>query len=757
MRGINPFRFFVLGLSAAAIILTASGQENAKDHPASSPAANQQAQPSQPEGKLKVNTRLVTVDVVVTDSHGEPVRDLQPADFQIFEDRNVREQIAHFEFSGNTFAGAGNTASLPAGVYSNMPGAHQFQRPPTILLVDGLNTTTTNQLHVRQNLLRAMKTLPSDTPVAVFLLGKSLIMLQNFTTDSSLLHTAVDRALSASTLTKNPQLDPSINAAVAEMQSVAALEPSVNFMIEGLEDFETEVYTQSVDDRKRETMQALRSIADYVSGYPGRKNLIWLTEAFPYYLVQQPGYGSNWRWGIGASSNDDETTLAGRAIADAQVAIYPVDAKGMATWDTFAADRIIPPYVPASHQTPEDNSLLPGTGAQTHIEEREWNASEDTMSVIAEGTGGRPCMHTNDLSGCVQSAMKDGAAYYELSFYPQGIRWDGAFHSIVVKVTRPHLHLDYRRGFYAVDSQTLLTQRSPSDRAKDACSAPLPSTDIYLTAKSQESADADKIKYLLTVSPGDLQIPISGGSHSLDILVASCLYNARGDAGEYMEQEDTASVSDADFRNWKAAGIPDVVTVKRDPAATELRIVVVDKHGGLTGALDLPLTSVPETQELPAAPAPAPTQPSASSAPPPQGDTQAGLKEFVAESSSLIPYFAKPYFLRFRSQQGQAVTMDWSKGAVTYSGDIPLNETSTFFFQSFFGPKFHCQSGNLVSNDSKSKASPILEFRFIDADGRFGVVDLRGAEPQYSGDLPFDASARAFFEAELALCQCRAK
>ena len=58
-------------------------------------------QPSAPEQEtpvatLHVATRLVVLDVVVTDTHGKPVRNLSKEDFTIVEDRE-EQTIASFE------------------------------------------------------------------------------------------------------------------------------------------------------------------------------------------------------------------------------------------------------------------------------------------------------------------------------------------------------------------------------------------------------------------------------------------------------------------------------------------------------------------------------------------------------------------------------------------------------------------------------------------------------------------------------------
>src|SRR5207245_7699073 len=64
-----------------------------------------------------------------------------------------------------------------------------------ILMVDGLNTDAATQLQVRQKMVRLLASSPSDVPMAVFLLGRELRLLQSFTTAAKLLRAAAVRAL----------------------------------------------------------------------------------------------------------------------------------------------------------------------------------------------------------------------------------------------------------------------------------------------------------------------------------------------------------------------------------------------------------------------------------------------------------------------------------------------------------------------------------------------------------------------------------
>ena len=149
-------------------------------------------------------TRMVTLEVVARDHHGQPVSGLTAKDFQIFDQhsgfhKEKREQkIAAFRALGIAdFAGKDDSPlQIPRGVYTNLVAVRKNPVPPTVILVDGLNTEITTQLQVRAHMVRMLSSLPDDVPVAVFLLGRRLRMLQGFTTDSKLLKTALQKASS---------------------------------------------------------------------------------------------------------------------------------------------------------------------------------------------------------------------------------------------------------------------------------------------------------------------------------------------------------------------------------------------------------------------------------------------------------------------------------------------------------------------------------------------------------------------------------
>ena len=97
----------------------------------------------------------------------------------------------------------------------------------------------------------------------------------------------------------------------------------------------------------------------------------------------------------------------------------------------------------------------PAIAGRLNHEDTDLLQAQGTMDELAQDTGGKACKNSNDLAGCVMTALKDSSSYYEMSFYPQNVNWDGRFHKIVVKTTRPGVKLTYRRGYYALDAASL--------------------------------------------------------------------------------------------------------------------------------------------------------------------------------------------------------------------------------------------------------------------------------------------------------------
>jgi len=129
---------------------------------------------SEPITTFKVATRLVTIDVVARDRKGNSLRDLKPDNFEVFEQIEPRrekylQKVAAFRATSVAELAAldpGKPKMAP-GVYTNLVTMNRVPVPPTIILLDALNTDRTSLMQVRQQLVKMLSSIPDDVPTAV--------------------------------------------------------------------------------------------------------------------------------------------------------------------------------------------------------------------------------------------------------------------------------------------------------------------------------------------------------------------------------------------------------------------------------------------------------------------------------------------------------------------------------------------------------------------------------------------------------------
>ena len=733
-----------LCLITAAFFAGRAASQSVPNVPAAQQPGPRQTESAQSGYVLKVTTRLVTLDVVATDSRGNPVRDLKPEDLQIFEEHKAQQKIEHFEYF-EKLAGAGangNSASAirkPANGFSNQFPLDQLKIPPTVLLMDGLNTQTSNQLLGRTHMVELLRSLPPDTPMAVFLLGSSLRILQGFTSDGTLLRAALDQAVTGASIQPNPLNDLSDTSNyILDQTAGTGVNLGLQSQVGSVQNFEKEEYSMSIDLRAKETLGALAQIGQYLSGIPGRKNLIWISEAFPLSIAPDPETGNNPFGGIREYS--DQVKSVANALTDAQVAVYPMDVRGLQADQSLSASQNI--------NLPQTRMNGRTVANRLHVEGTDLQQSQNTMDALAQDTGGKACKNSNDLAGCVMTALKDSSSYYEMSFYPQKVNWDGKFHKILVKTSRPGVKLSYRRGYYALDASSLAKKQQPEDHLRQACTDQLPSTTIPLTVQAispgQNGSPQGGLQYMLFISAVGLGSAQEGGSYNLNVRMADCEFAQKTTVFRFNQKELTKTVSADVFRSWQSTGIPEHVALMPAEDTRRIRLVVLDVSSGLTGAIDIPVlpSEIAKARETVPPPAPVATTP------------YLDLPDKVKAPSP--PKVVAS--VTFHLNSGASGTLDWSGDSLLYqpAGEMPLTQAANGFSSYAFGGRFHCQDGHFVPLDS-GDGEAALRFTFHNHNGKMVVVDLKGEQPIYLGDLPVDPSAQSLFDQVWKSSHCQAQ
>jgi VWFA-related protein len=566
-------------------------------------AAEQTTADKTPASTLKVATRLVSLEVVVRDRQGRPVPGLTAKDFEVTEQippkRDHHPQtISVFHAVNWAELKASNTkpAQLPPGVYSNLVNQQSASVPPTVLLFDGINTDLESQLQVHQQMVKMLGAIPADVPVAVFLMGDHLRLLQGFTTDPKLLREAASKTLVVGQVApdQNPTDDP--DSMAAKLEGATGMPPGA---LAAMDSFARGSFAFAVSVRTRKTLDAMRGIARYLDGYPGRKNVLWISTSFPLMFWPQDQSSS-------ASITDlrdfqGEMQEVGSALMDAKIAIYPMDPGGVRTQSMFEAEARV--------RQPNSGQRM---GQAIQREDTMRQGSQQVMRDLADQTGGRVCLNDNDLGDCVKKAVDDANSYYELAYYPDAGDWHGEYHRIAVKTGQSGLHLSYREGYYARPLGSVENSSAPSagpqpdDPAlhRAACEDPLTSTAVLLMVKAIPPDQPGAAKYFLAIDPRMLTFtPPEAGIRELSISVAACTFDKTGQPMQYLQKNSLAKLNEQQFAATSHA-VAQTFQFAPKAEVARVRLLVRDSVSGRIGSVDIPYVGTPVAppvlQEVPA-------------------------------------------------------------------------------------------------------------------------------------------------------------
>ena len=583
---------------------------NVNTAPPMVPSAQQSAVPS-PGATIRVNTRLVQFDVVVTDKDGRPVKDLKASDFQVQQDGKA-QSIVSFETHAPTVAEPANasqsatSAGAAAGpnTYSNIP-AKAPQSSWTVILFDLLNTSVSDQSYARNQLLQLLRSLPKGQPVALFVLTRQLEMLQGFTQDpeellrraellqpshSQDLTTMAERERETGRIASTaqqaaPQGAAPANAPAFSTDSIAFSQASR--IAQNYNDHEAFRST----DRALFTLAAMKGMARAVSGYPGRKNMIWLSGSFPVDIEPNPATMDPFR---NVRSFEEDVRETSSLLATSRVAVYPVDVRGlqskgvdisMSTSETQFMNNPVPD---SSHGVvaPSASSLGNTLSAQTtsQINDRA------TMRNIAQQTGGEAFINTNDLKRVVARSLEDGSTYYTLAYTPPK-EDSGGYHKVAVVVPNKNWKLAYRRGYYSIPPATASGAVGTAALRTALQPGMPPATSMLLTA-SLELPDATrkevKINYIINSNGVEFtDVPDNKKRAQIDCMVIA--FDSAGKEVAHASDTLDATMPANAYAAVMAHGLPAHQLISLPPGRYNLRIGVMDRTTQQIGTVDAPL------------------------------------------------------------------------------------------------------------------------------------------------------------------------
>ncbi len=395
---------------------------------------------------------------------------------------------------------------------------------------------------------------PADR-IALYVLDSSAVsIIHDFTRDTSSLLRAVDRvqqltSLETAVAKEPPPLPSDTGDAATDAMFDAAL-ASMTVAVKGF----------YVAKRAEYTLDALEAIARHLSGVQGRKNLIWVSGAFPVSFTDGRGGGLPQNRSLWTEIN-----RAARAITDADVAVYPVDARGLiATITSLPGEPVVFNGL---------STVMPNV---------------DTMRLTADLTGGRAYFNTNDLGGAIGRAVDDTRLTYLLGYYLPNGSWDGQFHEIKVTTRRRGVDLRHRTGYLAVPSppQDVETRQGALARA---LSSPIDASGLPLSVTAEPAAGG-LLGLSMRIDARALLFHADAGSWaaSVDVAIAQALSDGRLIRTEDLNLPLRFTTEMRAQADRKGLAVHRQVDVLAD--AHELRIAVRDTASGEVGTVTIPAT-----------------------------------------------------------------------------------------------------------------------------------------------------------------------
>jgi VWFA-related protein len=497
------------------------------------------APPSQePVTTFQSTTRLVVLDVVVTDKQGKPVRNLSKDDFTIFED-DKPQTIDSFEAPDQhapvPIVADGQDSSTNLEIGPPKIGA----QPLTILVFDALDSKIVDQAYARAEINKYLAAHgPTLTqPTALMALEeKRLELLHDYTRDAKALEQALRQ--------HKAQLPFRLLRSMGEGNAYSVTDRT------------------DAEQRLVDAMLALREIATANTQFAGRKNVVWIGPGFPSLNGLRIWNEAGFR-GLEESKvipNEKANLLSWEQqtlelIWNSRISVYTIDPRGREAF-------------PEEAMTPASGNLV--------------------FEQIAPLTGGRIIGEANDVDARIAKSVDEGGAYYAMAYYPVNRDWKGKFRRVRIALRNPELIAHTRDGYYAVPNSTA-TPRELNQWLSLAVLNPLSYHSLEVQARARLSGSQPRTAHItVNIDANELhwETPESG-KHRCEITIVTAGFSTKGEVVAHAIKELEVVVDEKKQTQLLAQGMVMQLAMLLPPTAVRIRIVARDSTNGNVGTADL--------------------------------------------------------------------------------------------------------------------------------------------------------------------------
>jgi VWFA-related protein len=541
---------------------------------------------------LHVTTRLVDVDVMAYDKKGNPVTDLKPEEFEIYD--NGRRQEVRF-FSKANRASAGDSPKVPVQpIFSNRgaaagdakSGTEATEGNVTVLLIDAGNLAWGDLNNARVEMLKFLQTVPANQRVGLYAMkSRGFQVLEEGTVDHALLGSKLRQwMLSAQDLDRSKELEQRNRQQFDEVLNPTDLQ-YVNGNNGSAPETANPVDPKLRDNGSnsgRDAMPILAGVARHLAAVPGHKNLVWITS---------DNVLANWTDGTvsndkGSKNIEGFALHAQEALNDAHVSVYPLDASQLETQaiDPSLKNRNIE-LSPSVTAPPQAQGTEQAGGRSTAEMQQDLHPIQIAIQDMAAATGGRAFSRSGNIAAELNGVVADGQAAYLLGFTPDAPA-DDQYHKLTVKLAgRRGVTLRCRTGYLYSKEPAML-----KDRFRQAIWQQREASEIAVSANPLPASAGTTLK--LSIATNDLAMKQQDDRwvDKLDIFVVQ-----RDDAAldaQITGQTLSLTLKPATYERLLQEGIQFDQMLPSKQDTRSVRIVVVDETSGRIGSVTVPASAL---------------------------------------------------------------------------------------------------------------------------------------------------------------------
>jgi len=563
--------------------------------------------PSEPT-TFKSRADLVLVPVVVHDKEGKHISGLKAEDF-VLEDNGSKEKIASLEEVTADKSVPEPPPELASDVKHGVVFTNQLANPKQpkellIFVMDLVNAPFVDTEQGRRAMLGfiASRMNPNRVMALVAVESGQVRLLHAFTTSPTVLTSALQTVTAvASAPATQSTVQSQIDAAQQQQTAVRASELgttatgtqatalAITQFVAAARASASQAFlaqTAARNDQNIATaLEALRQVGTWVGGVPGRKVLVWLTGDIPFVS----GQGTMALGKLGTEQY--ERTM--RVLADANVAVYPVDVRGVVPQTMYVRGYVDPGRQQQEIINQAMDSSPTGIANRSAVLQRGVVHMEDAheaMNYFANLTGGRAYYNRNDIPRVLDDASDDSSRYYILSYYLDRSRAKPGWHKLKVMVHHEGSNVRARTGFFVPKPSE---EGSPSARQQDentALTSPFEYTSLPVNLKWKDAAkqgDKRRVHFEVYVPPSSELV--GGDRNALDLDVIATAFDGSRNIEGQSSKAIKSQLKPQALEQVQKFGVTYISDLDVKPGDYVVRLVVRDNLSGRMGSITAPL------------------------------------------------------------------------------------------------------------------------------------------------------------------------